>query len=239
LHFFPRHYQPLFYIAFIPGLVSVLLLFLLRGKKKPASHASHENFFSFLRYWNTAPHEYKRLVIGLFFFALINSSDVFLLLKTKEVTGSDTITISAYIFYNLVYAAASYPLGALADAWGPKNVFVCGLLLFALVYGLFGIATSTLAVFAAFFTYGIYAAATESIAKAWITNIAHESNTATAVGFYTSGQSICSLMASVLAGLLWSGMGSTALFLFSATGAIVLIFYFLFYNNRRPINVSQ
>jgi hypothetical protein len=35
---------------------------------------------------------------------------VFLLLITKEVTGSDTTTIAAYIFYNLVYAAASFPL---------------------------------------------------------------------------------------------------------------------------------
>jgi MFS family permease len=153
---------------------------------------------------------------------------VFLLLKTKAVTGSDTVTITAYIFYNLVFAAASYPLGMLADAWGFKNVFMAGLFLFAVVYALFGAATSTVLLLLAFFIYGLYAAATESIAKAWITNTAHHTNTATAVGFYTSCQSICSLLASALAGLLWSFYGSTAMFAVTAAVAMLLAVYFFF-----------
>jgi MFS family permease len=226
LHYFPQNYQPLFFYAAIPGIVSVALLFLLREKKQPAA-TNGGSFFSFFRYWNVASPDYKRLVTGLLFFALLNSSDVFLLLKTKEATGSDTLTITAYIFYNLVYAAASYPLGALADAWGFKKVFCAGLVLFAFVYFLFGVATSAWVVFIAFFIYGIYAAATESIAKAWITNMAHERNTATAVGFYTSGQSLCSLLASIVAGLLWSTAGAFATFVASAAGAVLLFFYFL------------
>jgi MFS family permease len=237
LHFFPQQYRPLFYIAFVPGLVSVLLLLLLREKKASALTIKGESFFSFFKYWNRAAPEYKRLVVGLLFFALINSSDVFLLLKAKAVTGSDTITITVYIFYNLVYAAASYPLGALADAWGFKKVFVTGLLLFAVVYALFGFATSPVVIFTGFFIYGIYAAATESIAKAWITNMAHHTDTATAVGFYTSGQSVCSLLASALAGLLWSGISSTATFLVSAAAALVLLIYFLLQNNNRRTTI--
>lgn len=240
LHFFPQQYRPLFFYAFIPGLLAVGLLFLLREKKTIVPNVKREGFFSFFRYWSIASPEYKRLVAGLLFFALINSSDVFLLLKTKEITGSDTITITAYIFYNLVYAAASYPLGALADAWGFKKVFVGGLLLFAAVYGIFGTATSTVVVFAGFFIYGIYAAATESIAKAWITNSAHHNQTGTAVGFYTSGQSICSLLASAIAGLLWSGISSTATFLFSATAAVLLaVYFFVMNNNLQPAGVSR
>jgi MFS family permease len=228
LHFFPQQYRPLFFYAFLPGLAAVALIFLLKEKKAPESTLKGGTFFSFFKYWNIAAPEYKKLVTGLLFFALINSSDVFLLLKTKAVTGSDTITITAYIFYNLVFAAASYPLGMLADAWGFKKVFITGLLLFAAVYLLFGTAASTAVIFVAFFIYGIYAAATESIAKAWITNMAHRTNTATAIGFYTSGQSICSLLASALAGLLWSAISSTATFLFPAGAAVLLFFYFLF-----------
>ena len=59
-------------------------------------------------------------------------------------------------------------------------------------------------IFLLFFVYGIYAAATEGITKAWITNIAHRKNTATAIGFYTSCESICTLVASIVAGLIWS-----------------------------------
>lgn len=224
---FPKDYAKLFYLAFIPGLISVALIFLLREKRHPVSTLGKGNFFSFFRYWKIATPEYKRLVVGLLFLALFNSADVFLLLKTKEVTGSDTTTIGAYILYNLVFALASYPLGALADKIGIRRVFLSGLLLFALVYFLFGLSSSTTWIFVAFTLYGIYAAATEGIAKAWITNTAHGRDTATAIGFYTSCESICTLMASVIAGIIWTGYGSTATFWMTAGAAIIVLFYFL------------
>ncbi|HEX6170263.1 MAG TPA: MFS transporter [Chitinophagaceae bacterium] len=227
LHFFPKNYSSLFYFAFIPGIIAVLLIFLLNEKSEPASTLGKGNFFSFFKYWNIASSEYKKLVVGLLLFALFNSSDVFLMLITKEVTGSDTITIAAYIFYNLIYAAASFPLGKLADKFGIKNIFIVGLLMFTIVYGGFAFHPPVIVIFILFFIYGIYAAATEGIVKAWITNIAHDKNTATAVGFYTSCQSICSLLASIIAGFIWSFFGSSVTFGATAFIAFSAIIYFL------------
>ncbi|MBI1343225.1 MAG: MFS transporter [Terrimonas sp.] len=227
LHFFPEKYKPLFLLAFIPGMISVILIFLLREKKQPVSSLGKGNFFSFFKYWKIASRAYRKLVVGLLAFALFNSSDVFLLLKTKEVTGSDTVTIAAYIFYNLIFALAAYPLGSLADRIGIKKVFMAGLVLFAGVYAGFGFNPSIPVIFVLFFVYGIYAAATEGVTKAWITNIAHESHTATAIGFYTSGQSICSLFASMIAGAIWSGFNSQYTFLVTAISSICVIIYFL------------
>jgi MFS family permease len=238
LFFNPGQYELLFYIAFIPGIIAVLLVFLLKEKKQPVSTLEKGNFFSFFTYWKIASPEYKKLIIGLLLFALINSSDIFLLLKTKEVIGdssillwgitfhADTITIAAYIFYNLVYALASYPLGMLADKAGIKNIFIPGLIMFALVYAGFAFNPSILFIFVLFFLYGLYAAATEGIAKAWITNIAHDSNTGTAVGFYTSCQSVCAFLASTVAGLLWTQFGSITTFSFSAITACMVVIYF-------------
>jgi MFS family permease len=226
LYFFPKNYVALFYLAFVPGIISVLLVFLLKEKREPVSTLGKGNFFSFFRYWSIASPEYKKLMVGLLLFALFNSSDVFLLLITKQVTGSDTVTIAAYVFYNLVFAAASYPLGSLADNLGIKKVFISGLALFVLVYGGFAFQPSVSFIFILFFIYGVYAAATEGIAKAWITNIAHDTNTATAIGFYTSCQSVCSLMASIFAGMIWSFAGSTYTFLSSAVIALFVIIYF-------------
>jgi MFS family permease len=228
LSIFPNDYAKIFYLAFIPGLISVALIFLLKEKRQSVSTMGRGGFFSFFKYWKIATPEYKRLVTGLLFLALFNSADVFLLLKTKEVTGSDTATIGAYILYNLVFAAASYPLGALADRIGIRKVFLSGLLLFAIVYFLFGLSQTTTLIFAAFVFYGIYAAATEGITKAWITNTAHGQNTATAIGFYTSCESICTLLASVVAGAIWTGYGSTATFWVTAGAAILVLLYFLF-----------
>jgi MFS family permease len=191
------------------------------------------NFFSFFKYWTIATPEFKRLVIGLLFLALFNSSDIFLLLKTREVTGSDQLTIGAYILYNLVYALASFPMGILADRIGTRQVLVSGLAIFSLVYYLFGTTHSAWVIGAAFVLYGVYAAATEGIAKAWITNTAHNANTATAVGFYTSCESICTLLASVIAGGLWTGFGSKSTFMVTAGAAIVSMIYLLINTQKR------
>lgn len=238
LLYYPGEYKTLFYIAFIPGIISVLFLFLLKEKKQPASTLEKGNFFSFFKYWKIATPEYKKLVTGLLLFALFNSSDVFLLLKTKEVIGDDTIrilgttftgdtiTIAAYVLYNLVWALGSYPLGALADKIGFKKLFLIGLLIFATVYAGFAFDPSITIIFLLFALYGIFSAATDGISKAWITNIAHNKNTATAVGFYTSCQSICTLGASTIAGFIWSNLGSSYTFIMTAAIAFFVMTYF-------------
>ena len=239
LFFYPGEYKTLFYIAFIPGILSILFIFLLKEKKQPVSTLGKGNFFSYFNYWKVATPEFRKVVPGLLLFALFNSSDIFLLLITRETIGNDTITlagatfnadtitIAAYIFYNLVYAAASYPMGALADRLGYKKVILLGFALFTLVYGGFAFNPSIAVIFILFSVYGIYAAATEGVIKAWITNLAHRENTATAIGFYTSCESICALLASIIAGTLWTTWGSTSTFIITATIAAIVFIYFL------------
>jgi len=227
LSLYPSQYKLIFLLAFIPGLASFALIYLLREQKQAPGDLKKGSFFSFFRYWSIAPKAFRRLVPGLLFFALFNSADVFLLLKTKELTGSDPLTIGAYIAYNLVFALAAYPAGRLADAFGSRKVFLAGLLLFAGVYILFGLTSSTAMLFIAFIVYGCYAAATEGIAKAWITNMTGGKNTATALGFYTSCESICALLASAMAGLIWTIGGSRATFLVSAAAAAGAFCYIL------------
>ena len=225
---FPKNYELIFLVAGIPGLISVTLIFLLKEERRPASTLGKGNFFSFFKYWKVASPQYKRLAIGLLILALFNSSDIFLLLKTKEITGDDRLTIGAYILYNLVFAIAAYPLGALADKIGIKKVFVSGLALFSIVYFLFGLTQSTVIIFSAFVLYGIYAAATEGIAKAWITNLSHGKDTATAIGFYTSCESICTLLASIITGWLWGAFSASVAFYTIAIVAIAVLCYFIF-----------
>lgn len=236
---YPGNYKNLFLIAFIPGVISVLLIFLLKEKKQISSTLKKGSFFSYFRYWSTANAEYKKLIIGLLLFALFNSSDIFLLLKTKQAIGdrsvtilsisftSETVAIAAYIFYNIVFAAAAYPLGILADKIGMKNIFMLGVFLFVIVYAGFAFSPSLSLIFVLFFIYGLYAGATEGIAKAWITNIAHRENTATAVGFYTSCESICAFFASAITGAVWGIFGSAATFLVTSSVALLVLFYFL------------
>lgn len=227
ISFYPGNYTALFLIAFFPGALAVTLTFLLKEEKsdRKASVLS-ENFFSFISYWKISSHEYKKLVSGLLFYTLINSSDVFLLLMIKHLGHSDTIVISIYMFYNFVYAVFSYPAGMLADKFGLKNIFISGVLLFAMVYS--GISTSPELplIFLLFFVYGIYSASTESISKAWITNISKKEDTATALGFFNSFASLFTMLASFIAGFLWTAFTPSVPFIFSAISAVLCAIYF-------------
>ncbi len=184
-----------------------------------------KHFFEFTRYWKQSRPAYRQLAGGLLVFALFNSSDVFLLLKIKESGMSDSNVIGAYIFYNLVYAAAALPLGILADRLGMRRVFVAGLLVFAVVYGGMAFAVTPVAAYALFFLYGIYAAATEGVAKAWITNVCEKEDTATAIGTFTAFQSVAALLASSLTGAVWYWIGPAAAFGMSAVVAVVVGVY--------------
>lgn len=239
LYLHPEQYKPLFYFAFIPGLLSVFLLFLVRQKNRPiptaaAKQADKYNFLSFLHYWKESPIAYRRLLVGLLLFALFNSSDFFLLLRMKESGLDDTHIIGLYIFYNLVYALFSYPLGAVADKWGLKQVYLAGLGLFAAVY--FGMAADPKSwmYWPLLIIYGLFAAATEGVSKAWITNICEPADTATAIGTYTAFQSIATLVASALAGLLWQLYGAAATFAASAIATLIVILYLTLTTRNLP-----
>lgn len=226
LYYRPGQYKSLFLLAFIPGVIAIAFTLLVKDKNvKPKEKVSKTRFLDFIRYWKVSPAQYRKLLIGLLFFALFNSSDVFLLLKIKDAGISDTGTIGAYVFYNIVYAAVSFPLGILADRVGLKKIFISGLLVFAIVYAGMGFSNSLYGFFALFFLYGIYAAATEGIAKAWISNISDKKDTATAIGTYTAFQSICTLLASTLTGLLWMQLGPGTTFIIIASATVLAAGY--------------
>ena len=229
LYYYPGNYKPLFLIAFVPGLLAVSASFFLKRKKR-ITHAEKVSvpFFSFLKYWNVSPPEYRKLVVGLLIFTLFNSSDVFLLLKIKQSGFSDTMVIGVYIFYNLVYALFAFPVGIIADNIGLKKIFIAGLAMFAIVY--FGMAVNNhlYFFFIFFFLYGVYASATEGISKAWISNISSKKDTATAIGTYSGLQSICAMIASSLTGVLWYSFGAATAFIITGIVTLLVIIYFLF-----------
>jgi len=227
LYYNPEDYKTLFFIAFIPGLIAVLSSVYLKDKNKNEKRSGIRTpFFSFLKYWKVSPPEYRRLVIGLLAFTLFNSSDVFLLLQAKQSGLNDTMVIGVYIFYNLIYALFSFPIGILADRVGLKNIFMAGLALFALVYFGMSVNKNLYFFFGLFFLYGLYAAATEGISKAWISNISDRKDTATAIGTFTGLQSICAMIASSLTGLIWFWLGAKVAFMMTAGVTLFVLVYF-------------
>ena len=225
----PGDYRMLFVVALVPGLLAVLVTSLLKERPMTPRTGTARGPFAFVGYWRRSPASYRSLVRGLLAFALINSSDMLLLLLMRERGASDVQVVGIYIVYNLVYAFASYPMGALGDRLGLKRTFVAGLVLFAVVYGGMTIVDSPIEMVLLFCAYGLYAAATEGISKAWITNLVPADEAATAVGFYTGFQSVAALIASAAAGAMWAAAGPGLPFVCSSVGALLTAAYTLFF----------
>jgi len=235
LHWYPENYRTLFFLAFIPGLIAVLATLLLKDKKRrPVREKQRITFFSFLKYWKKSPAGYRKLVIGLLAFSLFNSSDFFLLLMAKEAGLGDTQVIGVYIFYNLIYALFAFPAGVMGDNIGLKKTYLIGLLLFAAVYLGMAVSSNLYVFMILFFLYGLYAAATEGISKAWISNVVAAKDTATAIGTYSAFQSLTAIVASSLAGWVWYQYGAMATFLMTGIMTLLVIIYFIL-KVQRPV----
>ncbi len=228
LYFFPKQYKPLFYYAAIPGLIAILFTFLIKEKKSTPSSKKFPSFKEWISFYKTSNSEYKKLVNILLLFALFNSSDFFLLIKMKDTGLSDIQIIWVYIFYNLMYVFLAYPFGKLADQWGLKKIFLIGLFCFTIVYFFIGFIANIYFLLVLFFIYSIFISCTEGIAKAWISNISSTENQASAIGTFAGLQSIATMFASFIAGLVWFKFGSDTTFFITAFISICVIVYIHF-----------
>ncbi|EIJ39302.1 arabinose efflux permease family protein [Galbibacter orientalis DSM 19592] len=230
LYFYPGQLRWLFYIAFVPGIISVGITYFIKEKPLPTKkQISSPGFFSFFKYWKIASPTYKRLIVGLIAFALFNSSDMLLLLKVNEATGSENNVLTVYIFYNFIYAVAAFPLGLLADHIGIKKIFLFGLILFSGIYFGMAEAGNNTLFYVLFGIYGIYMAATEGISKAWVASLVKNEEVGTAMGLFVALQSIALMVASAFAGLLWTFYGASVTFLLTAIMSILVFLFMLFF----------
>lgn len=221
LYFYPENYTLVFLMAFVPSVPAVIATLYVKDKFIEKNNKNPGNYLTLLK---SVPASYKKILLIVVLFSLINSSDVFLILKTDQAAGSGMIAIAGYIFYNLVYASASYPVGLLADKLGKRRIFAFGLLVFAVVYLGFAFTTDTIPLFGLFALYGIYASATEGVVKAWISDVVPDNLRGSAIGLLTMLQSFAVMAGSTLTGLLWDHYGATVPFIISGSVALVLAF---------------
>ena len=214
--------RPVFFLAFIPSILAVVCVLLLKEKPVQIQPTKRKGFFDYFKYWHIANPTYKKILLTMFLFFLFNSSDVFLILKTNEVLKNHKLVIGCYIFFNVIYALAAYPAGLLADKFHPKTILAIGFLIFAICYIAIAYATQTWQFFLIFGIYGFYAAATEGIMRAWVGLQAPPHLKGTAIGLFASMQSIGLAIASIVGGLMMSYLDSHLLFITSGIVAIIV-----------------
>lgn len=219
LNFYPNNFQLIFLVAFVPSVIAVFFTLLVKDRPSSAKEKSKKNYIEF---WKSAPKEYKKILILITIFSLVNSSDVFLILKSKDISNSGSLAIFGYVFYNLVYAAASYPLGGLSDKYGKRKVFSLGLIIFSAVYFGFAFVPDINIIWILFAFYGIYAASTEGVSKAWISDLIPSEQRGSAIGLLTMLSSFSVMLGSFFTGILWDNFGSAIPFFISATVSLLI-----------------
>lgn len=225
LHFYPGNFTLVYLIAFVPSVIAVFFTMIIKDKISEKKLKAQNGYKAF---WKTAPKTYKIFLALVVLFSFVNSSDVFLILKSKDISKSDVLAILGYIFYNFIYAAVSYPMGSLADKLGKKKVFIFGLFVFAMVYAGFGTTGNFYLIWVLFALYGLYTASTEGVAKALVSDLIPDGSRGTAIGLMTMLSSFSVMLGSFFTGVLWDQFGSSVPFLISAVVSFVLGVVFIF-----------
>ncbi|MFZ3228922.1 MAG: MFS transporter [Pseudobdellovibrio sp.] len=214
-----QNLRSLYFWALIPGLISVLIIFLIREPKPQKSVI--KKWENPLKSWALMSPAFKKYIYAWGVFSLANSSDVFLLMKAKSSGLSTQSVILLFCVYNLIYSLSSPYLGKLSDQIDRRKILVSGLMVFLIVYLGFGFANQTWQYWVLFAVYGLYMGATEGVGKALAIDLAPANLKATSIGILGTATGLCTIIASVCAGLIWDQYGSLWSFIFGALGAFL------------------
>ena len=237
IKYFDNKFRLIFFLAFIPAFIGILLLlFFVQEKKKeansclpvsPRRDGAGTACPAFNFNWRDLNPSFKIFLSISFIFALGNSSDAFLILRAQNLGLSISMVVLVYVLFNFTYAIFSMPAGIISDRIGPKKVLLTGFLLFSALYLLFGLAHSSLFLWLLFPVYGMYMALTEGVGKAYISNLVPLEKIGTSFGAYQTTIGLCTFFASLIAGLLWTYIGVMAPFLFGSIMAAISALLFV------------
>lgn len=208
-------YRTLFLLAAVPGAIAVLLALAVREPSHALAGGGNGARSVVL------PGPLWRFVAVATVFSIGNSSNAFLLLRARDLGWGETGVIGLYVLYNVVYALGSTPLGALSDRLGRRTVLAAGFAVAAVVYGGLALWAVPLAAPVFLAVYGLHDAATVGTARAYITELAPAEAPATALGLYQMARGLSLLVASLVAGGLWTLAGAPVAFLFSTVTSIL------------------
>jgi len=222
--FFDHEISPLLYIAIVPAVLSVTLVALVRERPRPVERARRPPMAAAIR---ELPGRYWRVVGLLAAFGVVNFPDALILLRLNDIGFSVAEVILAYVGYNVVYALGSYPAGSLADRIPRRTVFGIGMVFFAVGYIGLGLTTDKVSAWLILGLYGLFAACTDGVGKAWISGLVPAEQQSSAQGIFQGATGIAVLSAGLWAGLLWGARGQLPLLISGIAGgffaAILLI----------------
>ncbi len=207
--------QQVFAWALLPALICLAMTFGLKeapdGRPAPSRRSWH---------WRGLSGGFKRYLLVVALFTLGNSSNMFLLLRARELGVAQAHVPLLWGLVSVVAMLGAAPLSAWSDQVGRHRLLVGGYAAYGLVYlALAWQARADWSLWLLFALYGLFLAATEGVEKALVADLAEPGQQGTAYGWFNLAAGIMLLPASWCFGWLYQGWSATAAFEFGAACA--------------------
>ncbi|WP_022980131.1 MFS transporter [Ideonella sp. B508-1] len=204
-------FRAVFWVAVVPGVISVLVLAL--GVREPERHSGERRVNPIRR------ETLRQLGSGYWWvvalgsvFTLARFSEAFLVLRAQQLGVSMALVPLVMVAMNVVYAASAYPFGWLADRVSHTRLLGGGLAVLLASDGLLAQAAGLPALLAGVALWGIHMGMTQGLLAAMVADTAPAPLRGTAYGVFNLASGLAMLVASVVAGGLWDAFGPAATF---------------------------
>jgi MFS family permease len=220
------------WVAVVPAFLAVALLVVGVREPERAEARSAVRRPLLLTDAKRLPLRYWLIVLLGAVFTLARFSEAFLVLRAQEVGLALGYVPMVLIAMNLVYAAVAYPAGIAADGFNRRTLLVVGLAMLVAADIVLAAAASPLAVFIGAALWGLHMGLTQGLFAKLVADTAPAELRGTAFGIFNVAGGCALLLASVIAGTLWSTFGAPATFLAGAAFAILALLGLLAYGKK-------
>lgn len=215
-------FRLVFWLALIPGLLSVLVLVL--GVREPKHEATESRVSLRLADLKTVGAAYW-VVVGIgAVLTLARFSEAFLILRAQTAGLSLALAPLVLVVMNIVYALSAYPLGVLSDRIDRKLLIVIGFAVLIAADVILAVAPNLPTVMIGVAVWGLHMGMTQGLLSALVADEAPRTLRASAFGVFNCVSGIALLFASLTAGALWENFGPSATFMagaaFTAIGLV-------------------
>lgn len=222
--------KDIFLWAIIPGIATVVLVVFI---KEPARELHIGRYDLDWQLW-ALPGTYRRYLMVLALFTLGNSSNMFLLLRARELGMPEFQIPLLWGLTSLVAMLFSSHLSGLSDRIGRIRLIVVGWVVYALFYVFLGFnGSNLLLIWPLFGFYGLFMAATEGAEKALVADFVSQAQLGTAYGWFNLTTGIFLLPASLIFGSLWQTANPETAFGFAAGCALLAALLLGFWVGRQ------
>jgi MFS family permease len=216
------NFRLVFWLALIPGLLSVLVL--VFGVREPAHEATESPRLLRLGGLRAMGTTYW-IVVGIgAVLTLARFSEAFLILRAQTIGLSLALAPLVLVVMNVVYALSAYPLGALSDRVDRKHLLAIGFVALIVADVILAVAPNLPTVMVGVAVWGLHMGMTQGLLAALVADEAPQNLRATAFGAFNFVSGIALLLASLTAGTLWDMVGPYATFMagaaFTAIGLV-------------------